>query len=155
MRSELTQKDFKMGLRGPKHKPKTDGSRLPSFSPLLSDEENVCLASLVADLNRTGFAEGCDLQAVLLAARRMARARQMEALVSQLEEPTIIGGNGQPALHPLLAERRSAERDLADSLRVLNLTPMSRKSIRVGVREVQPATDAVSAKTAKLLRLMP
>jgi len=75
--------------------------------------------------------------------------------VSQLEEPTIIGGNGQTPLHPLLAERRSAERDLADSLRVLNLTPMSRKSVRVGVREVQPATDAVSAKTAKLLRLMP
>ena len=75
--------------------------------------------------------------------------------MSQLEEPTIIGGNGQPALHPLLAERRSAERDLADSLRVLNLTPMSRKSVRVGSREVQPAAVAVDTKTAKRLRLMP
>ena len=141
--------------RGRRVSPKTDGAPLPSSSPLLSSAENSCLASLVTDLNRTGYAQACDLQAVLLAARRMARVQEMAALVKALPALTITGGNGQEMLHPFIGERRSAERDLADSLRVLNLTPGARKSVRTGAREVDQATKAADPLQAKILKLMP
>jgi hypothetical protein len=120
----------------------------------LSSAENSCLAQLVIDLNRTGYAQGCDLQAVLLAARRMARVQEMAALVSSLPSLTVTGGNGQEMLHPFLNERRAAERDLADSLRVLNLTPGARKSVRTGGREVKQAIETDDPQKDKILKLL-
>ena len=59
-------------------------------------------------------------------------------------------------LRDLAARARPfAERDLADSLRVLNLTPGARKSVRTGAREVDQATKAADPLQAKILKLMP
>ena len=85
----------------------------------------------------------------------MARVQEMSALVKALPALTITGGNGQEMLHPFIGERRAAERDLADSLRVLNLTPGARKSVRTGAREVDQATKAADPLQAKILKLMP
>ena len=64
-----------------------------------------------------------------------------------------------PSLPPRRAWPRRAchlaERDLADSLRVLNLTPGARKSVRTGAREVDQATKAADPLQAKILKLMP
>ena len=84
----------------------------------------------------------------------MHRARDLSERIAALPSLTVIGGNGQEMIHPLCNERRNAERDLADSLRTLNLTPMSRKSIRTGGREVAPATEAKSDDQAKLLKFL-
>ena len=140
--------------RGRRVSPKTDGAPLPSSSPLLSSDENTCLAILVADLNRTGYAQACDLQAVLLAARRMARAQQMAALVKALPKLTVVGGNGQEMLHPFIGECRAAERDLADSLRVFNLTPGARKSARGVAREVAQAIETKDPEKTKILKII-
>ena len=140
--------------RGRRAKPKTDGARLPERISFLSVAENAAFKQIVADLNRTGYAQACDLQAVILCARRMVRARKLSEQVDALPSLIVVGGNGQEVLHPLCNERRNAERDLADSLRVLNLTPASRKSIRTGAREVDPATEAKTAAQAKILKYL-
>jgi hypothetical protein len=140
--------------RGRREKPKTDGGILPPKVPGLSSAENVAFAALVADLNRTGYAQACDVQAVILAARRMARVQKLCQMVDALPSLLIVGGNGQEVLHPLCTERRNAERDLADSLRVLSLTPMARKSIRVGGNEVDQEVSATNKEQAKLLRFL-
>lgn len=140
--------------RGRREKPKTDGGVLPPKVPGLSSAENVAFAALVFDLNRTGYAQACDLQAVILAARRMARVQKLCQMVDALPSLLIVGGNGQEVLHPLCVERRNAERDLADSLRVLNLTPAARKSVRTGAREVDQEISAKDKEQAKLLKFL-
>ena len=124
---------------GPKPKPKTDGAMLPTHASGLSPAEQTAYGEIVGDLNRTGYGQACDLQAVVLAARRLARVRTIDSLVKNLDCLTVVGGNGQEVMHPFVGELRHAEKDLSDSLRILSLTPASRKSIRTGGREVDEA----------------
>lgn len=84
----------------------------------------------------------------------MARVQKLCQMVDALPSLLIVGGNGQEVLHPLCTERRNAERDLADSLRVLNLTPAARKSIRVGGNEVDQEVSATNKEQAKLLKFL-
>jgi hypothetical protein len=58
-------------------------------------------------------------------------------------------------LHPFIGECRAAERDLADSLRVFNLTPGARKSARGVAREVKQAIETSdNPQKDKILKLL-
>ncbi len=144
-----------MGKRGIKAKIVTDGSKLPTDAPGLSGSEQLAYKDLVLDINRTGYAQGCDLQIVVNAARRLARVRMLAPLVSALESPLVMCPDGRERINPLITELRGAERELDSSMRLLTLCPQSRKSIRTGNREVNPAVESNDSKTAKLLKLMP
>ena len=141
--------------RGRREKPKLDGAKLPEKVDGLLPSEQSAYLEIRSDLNRHGFGQRADLQVVVLASRRLARVRMLADMVARLQEITIIGGNGQLMVHPLCKELRSAEHDLSDSMRVLLLSPGSRKSVRTGGREMEQEADSSDSKTAKLLKLMP
>lgn len=139
---------------GPKPKPKTDGAKLPTHASGLSPAEQTAYGEIVGDLNRTGYGQACDLQAVVLAARRLARVRTIDSLVKGLDCLTVVGGNGQEVMHPFVGELRHAEKDLSDSLRILSLTPAARKSIRTAGREVDLALPPMSPEKKRIMKYL-
>jgi hypothetical protein len=152
--SILRKKDIQMA-RGRKEKLKLDGAGLPETVPGLTPDEAVAYSDLRTDVNRHGWTQALDREVVILAARRLARARKFAALVAGLDDLLVVGANAQETMHPYCKELRAAEADLADSLRVLLLSPGSRKSVRVGGREMEQETGTVDPKMAKILKLMP
>jgi hypothetical protein len=154
LRSNFEKKGAEMA-RGRREKPKLDGAKLPATVLGLSPDEQLAYEELRSDLNRHGWGQRADLQCVILGARRLAKVRKFAALVEGLPELLMDNGNGREIMHPYCKELRQSEADLADSLRVLLLSPGARKSVRTGGREMEQETESVNPKTAKLLKLMP
>lgn len=121
--------------KGRKPIQKTDEAALPMAPPLAdlsTPLEQEAYRTLRADLSRSGFAERCDLQTLILAAQRKARIARIKIEVEALPCLTIEGGR----LHPLLAELRNCETGLLAALGSLNLTPRSRSSSRAKATEM-------------------
>ena len=112
---------------------KTDGATLPETPPSLlgNDGERAAYLRIRGDLARTGFAQRCDLEQVLLLCRRMARAEKLSHEVSQLDS-MMMGDR----LHPLVSELRALETAVQSSLGALCLAPRARSSSRAKSSEV-------------------
>ena len=114
-------------------KTKTDGATLPETPPTLlgNDGERAAYLRIRGDLARTGFAQRCDLEQVLLLCRRMARAERLTLEVSQLAS-MMLGDK----IHPLIGELRALETAIQSSLGALCLAPRARSSSRAKSSEV-------------------
>ena len=140
--------------RGRRVVPKTDGAKLPEKPPaeLIGSGEQAAYVKLREDLGRSGFAQKCDLQTVLLACRRMARCQRISAEIDKLPSLMMMD-----KLHPLLSELRNTETGLLAALGALSLTPRSRSSSRAKATEVAPGLDleGMDPKKRRILELMP
>ena len=115
-------------------KSKTDGARLPETPPPLlgTDAERAAYSRIRGDLARSGFAQRCDLEQVLLLCRRMARAERLTLEVNAL--PTMMLGD---KIHPLIGELRALESAIQSSLGALCLAPRARSSSRAKASAVE------------------
>lgn len=131
---------------------RTDGALLPTDPPseLSTKAEKDCYARLRADLARSGYAQACDLQAVILAARRMARCQRLAVEIEGLPSLMLMD-----KLHPLLSELRNCETGLLASLGALSLTPRSRSSSRAKTGDMAQAVEGATPLAKKILSLMP
>lgn len=127
----------------PLKKNKTDGSVLPKRPPscLKTPGERSAYSRLQDALSKSALTAGCDVEAVVLAARRLAYAEELRAFVNGLamSERFVRGGNGQPTPHPALGVLAAAERDLLASLRSLLLTVAGRSSSRLAAADLEQA----------------
>ena len=132
-------------------KTKTDGATLPEIPPTLlgNDGERAAYLRIRGDLARTGFAQRCDLEQVLLLCRRMARAEKLSHEVSQLDS-MMMGDR----LHPLVSELRALETAVQSSLGALCLAPRARSSSRAKASEVEQEVEMtpVQRRLMKLLK---
>ena len=114
-------------------KTKTDGAILPVTPPdsLTGAGERAAWVRIRGDLARSGFAQRCDLEQVLLLCRRMARAEKLAHEVNQLAS-MMMGER----LHPLVGELRALESAIQSSLGALCLAPRARSSSRAKASEV-------------------
>lgn len=144
--------------RGRREAPKTDGVALPVDPPvsLVGDLERVCWSRIRGALVRSAYAQAVDVEAVALAARRMARVEMFAGMVANLrpDQVTTTGGNGQIRIHPAFAELQKAENALNQSLGALLLTPRSRSSARLagtgpgGMTQLPPGSTPAGEKPA-------
>ena len=120
---------------------KTDGATLPETPPslLATDAERAAWVRIRADLARSGFAQRCDLEQVLLLCRRLARAEILSHEVSQLTS-MMLGDK----IHPLVGELRALETAIQSSLGALCLAPRARSSSRA--KSVEVPLDLVPTK---------
>lgn len=139
--------------RGRREVPKTDGAKLPEAPPaeLAGSGEQAAYLKLRADLARSGYAQACDIQAVILACRRMARCQRIAAEIDKLPSLMMMD-----KLHPLLSELRNTETGLLAALGALSLTPRSRSSSRAKASEMDAAIDTenMTPEKAKVLKYL-
>ena len=106
---------------------KSDGAKLPEEPPPLlgTEGERAAYLRIRGDLARSGFAQRCDLEQILLLCRRMARAERMTHEANSL--PSMMLGD---KIHPLIGELRALETAVQSSLGALCLAPRARSSSR-------------------------
>ena len=130
---------------------KTDGAILPQDPPTLlgTDAERLAYSRIRADLGRSGFAQACDLEQVLLLCRRLARAERLTHEASQLTS-MMLGDK----IHPILAELRALESAIQSSLGAMCLCPRARSSSRAKASEVEQEVEMtpVQRRLMKLLK---
>lgn len=129
---------------------KTDGAILPQEGPprLGTEPERAAYLRIRADLARTGFAQRCDLEQVVLLCRRLARAERLSLEVSQLAS-MMLGDK----IHPLVGELRALETAIQSSLGALCLCPRARSSSRAKASEVEPEIE-MSPAQKRLMKLL-
>ena len=132
-------------------KTKTDGATLPETPPTLlgTEPERAAWVRVRADLARSGFAQRCDMEQVLLLCRRMARAEKLSHEVNQLAS-MMLGDK----IHPLVGELRALESAIQSSLGALCLAPRARSSSRAKASEVEQEIEMtpVQRRLMKLLK---
>ena len=130
---------------------KTDGATLPETPPTLlgTEPERAAWVRVRADLARSGFAQRCDMEQVLLLCRRMARAEKLSHEVNQLAS-MMLGDK----IHPLVGELRALESAIQSSLGALCLAPRARSSSRAKASEVEQEIEMtpVQRRLMKLLK---
>ena len=130
---------------------KTDGAILPQDPATLlgTDAERAAYLRIRGDLARTGFAQRCDLEQVLLLCRRMGRAERLTHEANAL--PSMMLGD---KLHPLIGELRALETAIQSSLGALCLAPRARSSSRAKASEVEQEVEMtpVQRRLMKLLK---
>ena len=130
---------------------KTDGAILPQDPPTLlgNDGERAAYLRIRGDLARSGFAQRCDLEQVLLLCRRMGRAERLTHEANAL--PSMMLGD---KLHPLIGELRALETAIQSSLGALCLCPRARSSSRAKASEVEQEIEMtpVQRRLMKLLK---
>ena len=131
---------------------KTDGGRLPEHPPelLTADAERKAYLRIRADLMRAGYAQRCDLEQVLLLARRLARAETLSKEALGLKSVMMCD-----RIHPIYSELRTLEQSIQSSLGALCLTPRARSSSRAKASEVDLEMECSSPLQKKILSLMP
>ena len=132
-------------------KTKTDGAILPVTPPdsLTGAGERAAWVRIRGDLARSGFAQRCDLEQVLLLCRRMARAERLTHEANAL--PSMMLGD---KIHPLIGELRALETAIQSSLGALCLCPRARSSSRAKASEVELEIEMtpVQRRLMKLLK---
>jgi len=131
---------------------RTDGALLPTDPPseLSTKPEQAAYRRLREDLSRSGFSQKCDMQAVLLCCRRIARAERIAAEIAELPSLMMMD-----KLHPLLSELRNTETGILAGLGALNLTPRARSSSRAKSADMNQKVESADPEKQKILDLIP
>jgi len=131
---------------------KTDGGRLPEAPPdlLTGDAERKAYLRVRSDLMRAGYVERCDLEQVLLLARRLARAETLSKEATGLKSVMMCD-----RIHPIYSELRTLEQAIQSSLGALCLTPRARSSSRAKALETGQAIEGSDPEMQKILDLIP
>lgn len=118
--------------RGPKPRPKlVPCERLGAEAPReLRGRARAIYKVLAEELAAEGFAWRCDWRAVALTARAEALAERLEDEVSRLDS-LAVETRTTTRVHPLVAELRAAQAQLAALYGALLLTPRSRSASRL------------------------
>ena len=129
---------------------KSDGATLPDAPPsaLGNEGERLAYSRIRADLARTGFAQRCDLEQVVLLCRRLARAERLTNEANSL--PSMMLGD---KIHPLIGELRALETAVQSSLGALCLAPRARSSSRAKASAVEQEIEMTPGQR-KLLKYL-
>ncbi len=127
--------------RGGQKKAKDDGSKLPKRPPntLATDLERKAYRRICSALERAPYATGADIEAVVLAAQRLAHVEELRSIKAGIPRDGWYtrGGNGQMCAHPVFVQLARAERDWASSQRALLLTIAGRSSTRLSAEDME------------------
>jgi len=123
------------------NKPKTDGTTIPARPPacLTTTWEKAAWKRVFEALKKSALPQGCDVEAAILCARRLATVEELRELTNGLkpDERFTRGGNGQLTAHPAYLMLARAERDLLASYRSLLMTTGTRSSSRLSAEAME------------------